>query len=348
MEITYNNCTVCENEEIVIQNGHISDVVLNGKAIPVDNLPRLSSEVNTFLYTLNYGLKTFVIYKDMNSNLEYAYIYEQQVNDNKISIVDYKYTVVIPKDNFLIDLIAPVYSNEFMEKGLVQLEDLLQSLSYTLSPSKVILQIKDLLDKQSKENRTEYSTKLQQLETERNEKFDFLKRLKQATSKKKVEQKVLSREERIPKDKSGNIVYNGKTLRELAEEYGIKYKTLYSRLYYNGYTIEQALGIEAPPQRGETISSMCRDAGVCPNNVFVRLSRGESLEEAIEHCKKVQGRKEVYEGKTIGELSKEYDIPYATLHNRIHNQKMPVEQALKQTNYRKKNGGNENDEQQIE
>ena len=90
-------------------------------------------------------------------------------------------------------------------------------------------------------------------------------------------------------------LFNGKTIDELAKEYGIKRNTIYSRLK-SGETIETALGCYRPNTykllNGIPVSETMKLNGVSRQLASYRVKRGWSIEDAISTPPRKWNRKE--------------------------------------------------------
>lgn len=93
-----------------------------------------------------------------------------------------------------------------------------------------------------------------------------------------------------------NYEYNGKTLclKDWAEEFKIKYTTLYLRIYQEGLTFEQAINREQRANKIYTIKEytgtiyqLCEIFKIKPHTVYDRVHSGWDIERAITTPKRI-------------------------------------------------------------
>ena len=136
--------------------------------------------------------------------------------------------------------------------------------------------------------------------------------------------------------------YQGKkmTLVELEEISGVPRHTLYTRLEYEGLSVEEALFIEHPkPEKlfftidGERLSlrEIGEKYGIKPLSLYSRVAvQGLSIQEAIE--KPVLNQEVLYdfhgEKLNLKQISERCDISYTGLRYRVLEKNIPVEEAV--------------------
>lgn len=251
MEITYHNGKKIEtNDYITVEKDNIEAVLLDGRNIAVECLPRLLTPDYVDLRYLNYGARTFVIYKNTKEKIQRFYTYEQKIVHNKMEVVDYMATTIIPYDHPLKFLInKDIYSKEYDIQVMCELTDNLTRIEYMINPYSIYNQIvsfvfpitKDTevkeksLTEVSKETGIPYKTLWGRVK-------QYKMSLDEAVSmghNKPKEKKKVNRARKYPE-----VTYNGKTLKELAKEYNTTYWKLWDRVHKRKWTIEKALGIE--------------------------------------------------------------------------------------------------------
>jgi hypothetical protein len=149
---------------------------------------------------------------------------------------------------------------------------------------------------------------------------------------------------------AANVEYP--SIYQAAKAHGLSFKTVSARIKKNGWTVEQALGLVAPPETakyqgitlqafGQTFGSYAdcaRHYGIKAESLRHRVVKmGDDLEEAIRHFQKkpkggAQSHPVTAFGKSfdsITRLAEEYGISVHSLRNRIRYQKQPLEDAIK-------------------
>ena len=257
MEITYHNGKRIErNDYLTLEKDSIKSILLDGVDVYVECLPKLNTPEYVDLRYLNYGARTFVVYKNAKEKIERAYTYEQKIIHNKMEVVDYMATTIIPNDHPLRFLINnETYSKEYEIATMCELTDYLQKINYMLNPYSIYGQIVNFIFPTTRvvENEVKLETKdkpLTEVAKETGIPYKTLwGRIKQY--KMSLEEAVNMGYNKQKEKKKGNrarkyaeVTYNGKNLTELAKEYNIPYWKLWDKVHKQKKTIEQALGIE--------------------------------------------------------------------------------------------------------
>lgn len=251
MEITYHNGKRIEkNDYITLEKDDIYSLLLEGQQVSVVCLPKLHTPEWVDLRYLTYGARTFVIYKNTKEKIQRFYTYEQKIVNNKMEVVDYMATTIIPYDHPLRFLInKDTYNKEYDIQVMCDLTDNLTRIEFMLNPYSIYNQIvnfvfpitKDTevkekpLTEVAKETGIPYKTLWGRIK-------QYKMSLEEAVSmgyNKPTEKKKANRKRKYPE-----VTYNGKTMKELAKEYDIPYWKLWDKVHKQKKSIEQALGIE--------------------------------------------------------------------------------------------------------
>ena len=252
MEITFHNGkTAMENGYITTEKHSIKTLLLDGRAVDIEDLPKLNTKEETDLRYINYGAKTFVIYKDLREKLEYFFMYEQELKHNKMRVKDYMMTTIIPEDNhlyYLVDRYKYILSHDV--SCVLKLKDLLEHINYVLNPQSIVNQISEFILPQefggSKKEETKEEKSLVEVAKETGIPYKTLwgRTKVRGMSVEEAVAKGYKKGKPAVKRKHPEVTYNGKNLKELSEEYNIPYQKLWCRLHKHNWTIERALGIE--------------------------------------------------------------------------------------------------------
>ena len=159
MEITYHNGKKIEtNDYITIEKDNIETVLLDGKHIAVVCLPKLLTPEYVDLRYLTYGARTFVIYKNTKEKIQRFYTYEQKIVHNKMEVVDYMATTIVPYDHPLKFLINNTeYNKEYDIQTMCELTNNLDRIDYMINPYSIYGQIINFVFPVTKD--TEYKEK---------------------------------------------------------------------------------------------------------------------------------------------------------------------------------------------
>jgi hypothetical protein len=143
MEITYHNGKKIErNDYITVEKDNIDTVLLDGRPIAVVCLPKLLTPEYVDLRYLNFGARTFVIYKNTKEKIQRFYTYEQKIVHNKMEVVDYMATTIIPYDHPLKMLINNTeYNKEYDIQTMCELTNNLDRIDYMINPYSIYNQI---------------------------------------------------------------------------------------------------------------------------------------------------------------------------------------------------------------
>lgn len=143
MEITYHNGKKIEtNGYITIEKDNIETVLLDGKHIAVVCLPKLLTPEYVDLRYLNFGARTFVIYKNTKEKIQRFYTYEQKIVHNKMEVTDYMCTTIVAIDHPLKFLINNTeYNKEYDIQAMCELTNYLDRIDYMINPYSVYGQI---------------------------------------------------------------------------------------------------------------------------------------------------------------------------------------------------------------
>ena len=157
MEITYHNGKKIEtNDYITVEKDNIDTVLLDEKPIAVVCLPKLLTPEYVDLRYLTYGARTFVIYKNTKEKLQRFYTYEQKIVHNKMEVVDYMVTTIIPFDHPLRLLINNTeYNKEYDIQNMCELTNNLDRIDYMINPYSIYNQIVNFVFPVTKD--TEYT-----------------------------------------------------------------------------------------------------------------------------------------------------------------------------------------------
>lgn len=122
-----------------------------------------------------------------------------------------------------------------------------------------------------------------------------------------------------------------KSIAQQAREKGISINTVKYRRRH-GWTLEEALNTPVNIKfrsKQKSIAQQAKEKGLSPSTVHGRLRKGWSLEKALNTP--VQINKSYVEkyGKTLVQLCKEHHIDNGTVRERIKEQGMTLEEALK-------------------
>lgn len=251
MEITYHNGKRIEtNDYITVEKDDIYSLLLEGQQVSVVCLPKLHTPEWVDLRYLTYGARTFVIYKNTKEKIQRFYTYEQKIVNNKMEVVDYMATTIIPYDHPLRFLInKDTYNKEYDIQVMCDLTDNLTRIEFMLNPYSIYNQIVNFVFPITKD--TEVTEKpLTEVAKETGIPYKTLwGRIKQY---KMTLEEAVSMGYKKPKEKKkanrarkyAEVTYNGKNLTELAKEYDIPYWKLWDKVHKQKKSIEQALGIE--------------------------------------------------------------------------------------------------------
>lgn len=254
MELNYKNGKLSEERgSFIIDNDTIDTLIIDNKAVPFEKLPKLFTSQDLDLRYLNYGSKTFVIVKDYAQKLEHFFMYEQKITNDKLEVIGFNYSLLISSNNILEPLLNVKEQNtDFVLKTVRLLYYYLSYIDYAVNHHAVYNQIMAFLAGESEQK----SEKIDKEETEEKKTLAQMARdaglsyktlwsrvnvrgipLERALEKDKPREKVSK------KNKYPDVTFEGKNLRELAEEYGIKYNKLWDRVHRQGRTIEEALAM---------------------------------------------------------------------------------------------------------
>lgn len=252
MEITYHNGKRIErNDYITLEKDDIYSLLLEGQQVSVVCLPKLHTPEWVDLRYLTYGARTFVIYKNTKEKIQRFYTYEQKIVHNKMEVVDYMATTIIPYDHPLRLLINNTeYNKEYDIQAMCELTNYLERISYMINQYSIYNQIVNFVFPITKD--TEYREEPQKGKTL----TEIAKEvgIPYKTLWGRIKQHKMSLEEAVNKGyekgkskikrKHPEVTYNGKNLKELSKEYNIPYQKLWCRVHKHKWTIEKALGIE--------------------------------------------------------------------------------------------------------
>lgn len=207
MEITYHNGKKIEtNDYITVEKDNIDTVLLDGRPIAVVCLPKLLTPEYVDLRYLNFGARTFVIYKNTKEKLQRFYTYEQKIVHNKMEVVDYMATTIIPYDHPLKMLINDTeYNKEYDIQTMCELTNNLDRIDYMINPYSIYNQIVNFVFPTTKD--TEYTEYTEYTEPKEDKNLE------------------------------------GKSLNKIAKETGIPYGTLWNRTHLQKMTIEEAVAM---------------------------------------------------------------------------------------------------------
>lgn len=247
MEITYHNGKKIEtNDYITVEKDNIETVLLDGRHIVVECLPRLLTPEYVDLRYLNFGARTFVIYKNTKEKIQRFYTYEQKIVHNKMEVVDYMATTIIPYDHPLRLLINNTeYNKEYDIQTMCELTNNLDRIDYMINPYSIYGQIINFVFPVTKDTETKEKP-LTEVAKETGIPYKTLwGRIKQhKMSLEEAVAKGYKNGKPAVKRKHPEVTYNGKNLKELSKEYNIPYQKLWCRVHKFNWTIEKALGIE--------------------------------------------------------------------------------------------------------
>lgn len=140
------------------------------------------------------------------------------------------------------------------------------------------------------------------------------------------------------------------TIEEWADEVGVEYITLYTRLRSPNWTVEEALTTPADGRTNgelvtfqgvtQTLSEWAKEIGISHDALYQRLHRlNWSVEKALTYIartrkpsnpKEAKDRVITFNGKTqnVADWAKELDMPYYTLYQRLYKLDWSEEKAL--------------------
>lgn len=251
MEINYKNGELVKEQNYFTTNeGIIENIILGNTVVSFEQLPKLNTKEELDLRYLNYGSKTFVVAKDTAKEISHFFMYEQKLKDNQLKVINYDYSLIVPKNHILAPLLNTDSTNdEFITKSARLLYYYLYNMNYAINSMNVYNQIMLFLELHQPNDKEQPSAdtvgvediNISKVAKEHNIPYTTLwERMRAGMT---VEQAVKKDKHQV-RVKRKEINYEGKNLRQLAKEYNMKYNTLWNRIHRNGMTVEQALGIE--------------------------------------------------------------------------------------------------------
>lgn len=251
----------CKNGLEIENNPYINDITTLELKVGTNNvllrdLPAIPDADFTIRY-LPFANLLYVVLEEPYNNITRIYIIEQELVKNEAKLKNIYSTVEVDWKNPLEKFFR--YNEEFERDNVRHClcGGLMMKLPYAINANELRKQIDELLYA-NKETVAEPVADVEEEQIEETQPTQTISELAKQhgiaynTLWGRIRNKHMSVEEALAigntrakskKTKHPDVTYEGKNLRELSKEYGIKYEKLWDRVHRQGRTIEEALAM---------------------------------------------------------------------------------------------------------